>query len=87
MYNSGLLLCFKDISRIDKESEKFRYPTDKNINTYFMKSETLDIMTFASFIHELCKFLDAVDSMLSDIMDFEVEMHSYYAADMSYYDY
>jgi len=71
----------------DSASDKFRYPTNKNLNTYFMTSETLDMMAVASFFHELCNFLDAVDSMLSEVMDFEAEMHSYYADEMSYFDY
>lgn len=51
---------------------------------YFLSARKFDIENVASCFEELCNFLDAVDSMLSEIKDYEAEM----AAEMaSYYDY
>lgn len=68
----------------DQSSDLFRYPCNKNLQIYFLEEKTLDIENVSSCFEELCNFLDAVDSMLSEIKDYESEM----AAEMaSYYDY
>lgn len=62
----------------DQSSDLFRYPCNKNLQIYFSEERTLDIENVSSCFVELCNFLDAVDSMLSAIKDYEVEMASYY---------
>jgi len=62
----------------DQSSDLFRYPCNKNLQVYFSEEKILDIENVASCFEELCNFLDAVDSMLSEIKDYEAEMASYY---------
>lgn len=62
----------------DKSSDLFRYPCNKNMEPYFIEAKKFDIENVASCFEELCNFLDAVDSMLSQIKDYEAEMASYY---------
>lgn len=62
----------------DKSSDLFRYPCNKNLQVYFSVEKVLDIENVASCFEELYNFLDAVDSMLSEIKDYEAEMTSYY---------
>ena len=62
----------------DQSSDLFRYPCNKNLQVYFAEEKVLDIENVASCFEELCNFLDAVDSMLSEIKDYEAEMASYY---------
>ena len=61
-----------------ESSDLFRYPCNKNLQVYFSEEKVLDIENVASCFEELCNFLDAVDSMLSEIKDYEAEMASYY---------
>ena len=68
----------------DQSSDLFRYPCNKNMESYFLDAKKLDIENVASCFEELCNFLDGVDGMLSAVQDYEAEM----AAEMaSYYDY
>lgn len=68
----------------DQNSDLFRYPCNKNLETYFFETKKFDIENVSSCFEELCNFLDGVDSMLSEIKDIEAEI----AAEMaSYYDY
>ncbi len=67
----------------DQSSDLFRYPCDKNLKIYFSEEKVLDIENVSSCFEELCNFLDAVDSMLSEIKDYEAEMVAEMA---SYYD-
>ena len=62
----------------DQSSDLFRYPCNKKLQIYFSKERTLDIENVSSCFVELCNFLDAVDSMLSAIKDYEAGMASYY---------
>lgn len=71
----------------DGSSDIFRYPANKNLDTYFSVPQAFDMMNVATCFHELCNFLDAVDSMLSQVKDYEAEMRSNYADEMSYYEY
>lgn len=62
----------------DQSSDLFRYPCNKNMEPYFFDTKKFDIENVASCFEELCNFLDAVDSMLCEIKDYEAEMASYY---------
>jgi len=68
----------------DNSSDIFRYPTNRNLDTYFSTPKTFDMMNIAACFHELCNFLSGVDSMLSEIKDYEAEMRSYYSDEMNY---
>lgn len=65
----------------DQESDIFRYPVNKKLLSYFSNGRTFDMLNVAGCFHELCNFLDAVDSMLSEIKQIELEMLS----EMNYY--
>lgn len=68
----------------DQSSDLFRYPCNKNMDTYFLGGRNFDIENVASCFEELCNFLDSADGMLSAVQDYEAET----AAEMaSYYDY
>lgn len=68
----------------DQSSDLFRYPCNKNMDTYFLGGRNFDIENVASCFEELCNFLDSTDGMLSAVQDYEAET----AAEMaSYYDY
>lgn len=62
----------------DQSSDLFRYPCNKNMVLYFSEVKKFDIENVSSCFEELCNFLDAVDSRLSEIKDYEAEMASYY---------
>lgn len=62
----------------DQSSDLFRYPCNKDMVSYFLEVKKLDIENVSSCFEELCNFLDAVDSRLSEIKDYEAEMASYY---------
>lgn len=63
----------------DLTSDLFRYPCDKNMNSYFIENTKVDVNNISICFEELCNFLDAVDSMLLTIKDYESEMISYYS--------
>lgn len=58
----------------DQNSDLFRYPCNKNMDTYFLDGKNFDIENVASCFEELCNFLDSVDGMLSTVQDYESEM-------------
>lgn len=62
----------------DQRSDLFRYPCNKNMETYFVANKDFDIENVSSCFQELCNFLDGVDGMLTEIKDYEAEMASYY---------
>ncbi len=70
---------------LDQTSDKFRYPIDKNLKFHFQNRKQFDITNVSLCFKELFTFLDAVDSMLSHIREYEADM----AAEMmdNYYDY
>ena len=68
----------------DQSSDLFRYPCNKKLQVYFSEEKVLDIENVSSCFEELCNYLDAVDSLLSDVKDIEAEMAQEMA---SYYDY
>lgn len=62
----------------DLNSDIFRYPCDKNMNSYFLNLTKFDINNVSSCFEELCNFLDAVDTMINEIKNIECEINSYY---------
>lgn len=69
----------KTFHNFDQNSDLFRYPCNKNMETYFLVSKDFDIETVSSCFQELCNFLDGVDSMLSEVKTYEAEMAAYYS--------
>lgn len=61
----------------DLNSDIFRYPCDKNMNSYFLNLTKFDINNVSSCFEELCIFLDAVDIMFNEIKNLECEMNSF----------
>lgn len=59
---------------LDQTSDKFRYPVDKNLNMHFQTIKKFDISNVSLCFKELFSFLDAADSMLSQIREFEADM-------------
>ncbi len=61
-----------ELHQINGDSTIFRYPCDKNKGIYFSKNTLkLDIDNVFDFFNNLCSFLDAVDSELKNIIDYE----------------
>lgn len=62
----------------DQSSDLFRYPCNKNMSVYFLQPQKFDIKNVSSCFEELCHFLDAVDTMISELKGYEAELASYY---------
>jgi len=73
------LQYIKTFHNFDQSSDLFRYPCNKNMESYFVSAKDFDVENVSSCFQELCNFLDGVDSMLSEVKDYEAEMASYYA--------
>lgn len=71
----------------DHTSNKFRYPCDKNLVSFFLKPQKFDIENIALCFRELCSFLDSIDTMLRNIKDYESEMMAEMASYFDYYDF
>ncbi|MPW24330.1 hypothetical protein GC105_00795 [Alkalibaculum sp. M08DMB] len=71
-----------EFHNFDQESDIFRYPVNKKLLTYFGDGQTFDMLNVAGCFHELCNFLDAVDGMLSEIKQVELEMMYEYESEM-----
>lgn len=65
----------------DQSSDRFRYPCNKNMDSYFLDARRFDVENVANCFEELLTFLDSVDSMFSAMRDYEIEMMSEYSCD------
>lgn len=75
------------LNNIDGTSDKFRYPTDKNLNLHFKDGKEVDIDNVSDFFEQLLSFLSSVDSMMSAHNELRAEIEAEYRADMeSYYE-
>ena len=61
------------LHNFDTSSDKFRYPTDKELNLHFSKKERFDITNVNKFFKDLLSFLSGVDAMLSEYKQIEAE--------------
>lgn len=61
----------------DGASDKFRYPCDKHLQSYFLSKTEFDIQNFSDCFIELCDFLDGLDMVLTDIKDVEQDSIGY----------
>ncbi len=69
----------KSFHELDSKSDLFRYPCNKNMESYFLETKKFDIENIASCFEELCTFLDSVDISLNLILEYEKEMESYFS--------
>lgn len=74
----GLL---EEISKLDKNGDNFRYPTSYSLE-YRFDDKKLDISNVYSYFKAIINFLDACDSMLEAIADYESEMRTEYESEM-----
>lgn len=65
----------------DQSSDRFRYPCNKNMDSYFLDARRFDVENVANCFEELLTFLDSVDSMFCAMRDYEIEMMSEYSCD------
>jgi HEPN domain-containing protein len=61
---------------IDKDSTKFRYPVDKNLQFHFPRQKLFSISNVSNYFNELVEFFDGVNDILSEASEFENEMPS-----------
>lgn len=74
------------LNNIDGTADKFRYPTDKNLNLYFKHGKEVDVDNVNDFFEQLLTFLSSVDSMMSAHNEIKAEIEAEYRADIeSYY--
>jgi len=66
---------------VDCNSDKFRYPCDKDLNIYFREPIQFDVENVASCFEEFCNFLDGIDCLLGQIKEYEAEMASDWGCD------
>jgi hypothetical protein len=81
----------KQLHEIDGSSDKFRYPTNKNLDLHFKNVRRLDIKNVANFFGDMASFLNGVCMMMSAQNELQAEIESEYRAQMqaeySSYDY
>ncbi|MCI8310517.1 MAG: hypothetical protein HFJ45_10335 [Clostridia bacterium] len=73
------LKYIKTFHDYDLRSDLFRYPCDKDMNSYFTSLQKFDIDNVSSCFEELCNFLDGIDSMFKSINQNEIGDISYYS--------
>lgn len=87
-YDTTMKDAEKYISQLhgfDQNSDKFRYPVNKDLKFHFPKESKFSIENVANCFNELCIFLDCVDAMLSEIKSWKSEMRAEYEAEMKNY--
>ena len=73
------------LNNIDGTSDKFRYPTDKNLNLHFKDSKEVDVDNVNDFFGQLLSFLSAVDLMMSEHNEPKAEIEAEYRSEMEFY--
>jgi hypothetical protein len=73
------------LHNIDGQADKFRYPTDKFMNSHFKAPKKLDIENVSNFFGELAYFLRGVCMMMSAQNELLAEMEAEYRSDMETY--
>ncbi len=73
------------LNNIDGTSDKFRYPTDKNLNLHFKDSKEVDVDNVNDFFGQLLSFLSAVDLMMSEHNELKAEIEAEYRSEMEFY--
>lgn len=78
---STLIIARKYINefhQLDPNSDLFRYPCNKFLDSHFFKEKKMDIENVSSCFEELCNFLNGVDSMLGAMKDLEASIYAEY---------
>lgn len=70
-----------DINLLDKNGDNFRYPTSYNLE-YRFDNKKVDLANIYEYNKALINFLDACDSMLDAIADYQSEMKAEYESEM-----
>lgn len=63
----------QELHSFDHNSDLFRYPCNKNIDSYFLNEEEFDIENLSVRFKELCDFLERTDDLLKEIIEYEQE--------------
>lgn len=63
---------------LDTYSDLFRYPCNKNMESYFCDSINFDIENISAYFEKLHNFLYDIDCMLSEIKQYELESNHYF---------
>jgi hypothetical protein len=71
------------LHEIDSTSDKFRYPTNKNLELHFKNVRKLDIQNVAKFFGDLISFLNGVCLMMSAQNELQADIEAEYKS----YDY
>lgn len=66
-----------EFHNFDGASDIFRYPCNKQLQSYFISETKLDIQNFSNCFIELCDFLDGIDMALGNIKEDEEDLISY----------
>lgn len=69
----------------DGAADKFRYPTDKELQIYFKNPKKLDIENINIFFKEITNFFSGVSSMMSSQNEWKAEMENEYLSEMRAY--
>ena len=70
-----------DICILDKNGDKFRYPTSYGLE-YRFDNITVDLKNVYEYFKSLVNFFDCCDFMLSEIAEQEAELKAEYRAEM-----
>lgn len=69
------------LNDIDGEADKFRYPTNKDLDVYFKRVKSFDIDNVKDFFEDILSFFNSVSSLMSDqnqmLKDMENEYMNY----------
>lgn len=78
---SALFRYLEQLHKIDPESCKFRYPITRQLLPLFSTKESYDYVVVQDFFESIVNALDCIHSQLSEIAQYEAEMHMYYSPD------
>lgn len=70
------------LHNIDSSSDKFRYPTNKNLDYHFRGKQKFDIDNVNKFFSELLSFLSGVNGLMAQYNEWQAEMmYNYNSSD------
>lgn len=76
LINAGKYI--NEFHQLDQHSDLFRYPCDKNLDSYFFAEKKMDIENVTSCFEELCNFLNGTDAMLGAMKELEASINAEY---------
>lgn len=81
-YFDEIEACCNTLHEFDIDASIFRYPCNKDMQSYFKKDVTLDFMNVAEFMESLIHSIDNIDSELSYRNDYIDEAEAEYESEM-----